>query len=98
VPCEHCSAVGINFAEGNGTHSGSLKSETESADAAEEFEHIQSLTCSFVRLSEPLIDHPFGDKSRVVFCGCNGVMVVWLCPAVSQVFVVASHTAKLPRC
>src|SRR6185312_12371798 len=35
---ENCSAVGVDFAEGDGTHSGSFESETEAADAAEEVE------------------------------------------------------------
>lgn len=38
---EDRSAVGIDFAEGNGTHPSSLEPETESADAAEEIEDTQ---------------------------------------------------------
>lgn len=37
---EDGAAVGIDFAEGDGTHSCPLKSEAESADPAEEVEDI----------------------------------------------------------
>lgn len=37
---EHLSAVGFDFAEGNGAHAGALKPEAESADAGEEVEDI----------------------------------------------------------
>jgi len=48
---EYCSAVGLDFAEGNGSHSGSLESEREAADAAEEVEDThahRSTCCSFM--------------------------------------------------
>jgi hypothetical protein len=40
---EHRAAVPIDFAEGDGAHSCSLKSERKSADAAEEIEDIHSV-------------------------------------------------------
>jgi hypothetical protein len=46
---KHCSAVGVDFAEGDGTHSGSLEPEGETADSAEEIEDIHpSLDMSLV--------------------------------------------------
>jgi hypothetical protein len=49
-----CSAIGINLAEGDGSHSRSFKAETESADATEEIEdiHFTTLTVSTTRTGE----------------------------------------------
>ncbi len=43
VLSEDCPAVGIDFAEGDGSHSGSLEPEGEAADAAEEIEDTHHL-------------------------------------------------------
>jgi len=40
VPGEDTSAIGIDFAEGDGSHSGPLEPEAESSDAGKEVEHI----------------------------------------------------------
>jgi hypothetical protein len=37
---EDASAIGVDFAEGDGSHSGSFESEAEAADSAEKVEDI----------------------------------------------------------
>ena len=44
MPGEDAPAVGVDFAEGNGSHSGPFKSEAEAADAGKKVEDIHFTT------------------------------------------------------
>jgi hypothetical protein len=44
VPSQDALAIGIDLAEGDGSHAGSLEAEAEAADAAEKVEDIHLST------------------------------------------------------
>jgi hypothetical protein len=49
MPGEDSPAEWIDFAEGDGSHSGSLEAKAEAADSAEEVEHIQCVSSEGLR-------------------------------------------------
>jgi hypothetical protein len=68
VLAEHGAAVGVDFAEGDGSHPGSLEPETESADAGEE---VEDTFASGTRSTRRRFRRCFANWSRLVCaCGC----------------------------
>jgi hypothetical protein len=51
---ENFSAIGIDLAEGDGSHSGALEPEAEAADAAEKVEDIHRISSMLHRISSML--------------------------------------------